>query len=191
MKILIACEYSGIVRDAFIAKGHAAVSCDLLNSEGIGSGWHYKGDVFDIINDGWDMMICFPPCTKLTWCNYRPTQADRIEAAKFAMKLLNSKIEKVCMENPRGYLTKYFRVSDQELHPWHFGDYYYKRTQLWLKNLPPLLPHCSGIVKPPKRLWINKNGKKKYERDLGIYRSGKDRSRFHYGFAEAMANQWG
>jgi hypothetical protein len=189
MRILIACEYSGIVRDAFKKRGHYVVSCDLLPSES--NGWHYMGDVFDIINDGWDMMICFPTCTKLTWANWNVPIEDRIEAARFAIKLWESPIEKICMENPRGYLTKAIRPADQELHPWHFGDYYYKRTQLWLKNLPPLLPYCSGISKPPTRTWINKNGKKKYERDLGIRKSGKERSRFHYGFAQAMAEQWG
>lgn len=185
----MACEFSGIVRDAFTAMGHDCTSSDLLPTEKPGK--HYQGDVFDIINDGWDMMICFPPCTKLTWANYTLKIEQRIEAAEFCQKLFNAPIEKICMENPRGYLTKFIRRADQELHPWHFGDYYYKRTQLWLKNLPPLLPWCSGISKPPTRIWINKNGKKKYERDLGIRRSGKERSRFHYGFAQAMAQQWG
>jgi hypothetical protein len=137
MRILIACEYSGIVRDAFIAAGHHAVSCDLLPTESGGKGWHYKGDVFDILNDGWDMMICFPECTKLTWANPHVTEEERKEASKFAEALFNAPIDKICLENPRGYLTKVLGPADQELHPWHFGDYYYKRTQIWLKNLPP------------------------------------------------------
>ena len=142
MKILIACEYSGAVRDAFIAKGHEAMSCDLLPTDAPGP--HYQGDVFDIINDGWDMMIAHPPCTHLAVSGAAHFKAKREsgvqqEALEFVRRLLNSNIQRIALENPISIISSNIRKPEQIIQPWMFGHPEQKATCLWLKNLPNLV----------------------------------------------------
>lgn len=149
MRVLIACEYSGIVRDAFLDLGHDAMSCDILPSES-NRGGHYQGDVMDVIGDGWDMMIAHPPCTYLSyagsrWFNEevygesaRERKVKRLNAAEFFMALYNAPIKRVAIENPVGWMNSAFRKPDQVIQPYYFGDGHVKGTCLWLKNMPPL-----------------------------------------------------
>lgn len=163
MRVLVACEYSGRVRDAFIARGHEAISCDLLPTDVPGP--HYQGDVRDIINDGFDLMVSHPPCTYLTcaaeWC-YSDEQkkrkkpgvlygaerrAAREEALAFVALLAKAPIKRIAIENPVGVIsTRLGREPAQTIQPWQFGEDASKATCLWLKNLPPLRP--TGIVLP-------------------------------------------
>lgn len=191
MKVLIACEFSGIVRDAFIARGHDAISCDLLPSERPGP--HYWGDVRDIINDGWDLMIAHPPCKYLSyaanhvWNN--PGRAElREQAMAFFMLLVNAPVARICVENPLGYPCKAYRKADQIIHPYYFGDPYKKRTLLWLKNLPTLV--YGTVVEPPPVYWRRGVIPVHYTESLGGHRVFS-RSRFFLGVAKAMAEQWG
>lgn len=183
MKILVACEFTGIVRDAFTAAGHDATSCDLEASETPGK--HYRGDVADILSDGWDMMIAHPPCTHLsrsgthTW---KAKQADGRQAAAlaFVQLLLDAPIHRICIENPPGKISTSIRKPTQYIHPWQFGKMEKKQTGLWLKNLPLLRP--TKIV-PALFNWIHMEGQTKNR--------GKNRSRFYPTIAAAMAEQWG
>lgn len=186
MKVLVACEFSGIVRDAFIGQGHDAVSCDFLPSDTPGP--HIQGDVKKIIHVGWDLMIAFPPCTYLcnggmNWLNRRPEwRPNREIAVKFFMFLVNAPIDKIAIENPIGHMNTRYRKPDQIVRPWMFGHRYRKDICLWLKNLPLLQP-SSIVGKPYKKLdfWSNKrtiNG-----RSL--------KSITFQGVADAMAEQWG
>jgi hypothetical protein len=193
LRVLVACEYSGIVRDAFIAKGHEAMSCDLLPTEKMGP--HYQGDVFDIINDGWDMMIAHPPCTYLSYVGTRhwnkPGRKElREEALNFFIALYNSNIPKIAIENPLGYASKAFKKYDQIIQPYYFGDNAYKRTCLWLKGLP-LLKHSDPkkLIKPEPIYILKTNGKKIHWTEAN--HGGKVRSKFWEGIAAAMAEQWG
>lgn len=180
MKVLVACEFSGIVRDAFLEKGHEAMSCDLLPSEREGP--HYVGDVFDIIDEGWDLMIAHPPCTYLTvaanrWYSDKPELIQ--QAANFALRLFNSNIDKIAIENPVGRLSTIWRKPDQYIQPWQFGHGETKKTGLWLKNLPLLVPE--NIVEGREgRVWKESPGKDRW----------KNRSRTYEGIAKGMANQW-
>lgn len=196
MKILIACEYSGAVRDAFIAAGHEAMSCDLLPTDAPGP--HYQGDVANIINDGWDLMIAHPPCTYLSvsgmhWTarGLRDPQLTE-DALDFVRLLLNAPIERIALENPISVISSRIRKPDQIINPWQFGHDASKRTCLWLKNLPPLVP--TEIIEP--RIV---NGKKRWgnQTDSGQNRlppsddRWKIRSETYAGIAQAMAEQWG
>ena len=147
MKVLVACEYSGRVRDAFIKRGHDAMSCDLLPTETPGP--HYQGDVRDILGDGWDLMICHPDCTYLCssglhWnkrgrmVDGRPRSELTEEALKFVQTLLDAPIEKIALENPIGCISTRIRKPDQYIHPYQFGEDASKKTCLWLKGLEPL-----------------------------------------------------
>ena len=208
MRVLVACEYSGKVRDAFIKLGHDAISCDILPTDNPGP--HYQGDVFNIINDGFDMMIAFPPCTYLTNAGIRWFNVDRygakaikrhenrLEAMEFVSKLYNSRIDKICIENPIGYLNKNFRSPDQIVHPYFFGDSHVKPTCLFLKNLPLLVRH-KGTVKPEPLLIQQrrpgkyyKGGEEKKHYFTGAFlRDSHSRSKTFQGIADAMASQWG
>ena len=187
MNILIACEYSGIVRDAFTRKGHNAISCDLIPTESPGN--HYQGDVFDIINDGWDMMIAHPPCTYLSNAARRvwnaPGRAEkRQEALEFFLKLYNAPILKIAVENTIGYVGIAFRKPDQIIQPYYFGDPVQKKTCLWLKGLPPLIGFMGHSNPQNTKLpgnWFNKGGKDRQ----------KNRAKTFPGIARAMADQWG
>ena len=185
MKILVACEYSGRVRDAFIAKGHEAMSCDLLPTEVEGP--HYQGDVFDLIDgsnsENWDLMICHPPCTHLAisgarW--FKDKTKEQHEALEFVRKLLNAPIQKIALENPVSIISTKIRKPDQCLQPWQYGHGETKKTCLWLKNLPLLKP--TNIVEGREaRVHRMPPGENRW----------KERSRTFQGVAEAMANQWG
>ena len=183
MKVLIACEFSGIVRDEFSARGYDSVSCDLLPSERQGK--HYQGDVFDIINDGWDMMIAFPPCTHLAVSGARYFAVKRADgrqqaALEFVRRLFNAPIKKIAVENPIGIISTEIRKPDQIIHPWQFGHGETKATCLWLKNLPKLIP--TNIVDGREhRVW----------RMPPSEHRAKERSRTYPGIARAMAEQWG
>jgi hypothetical protein len=202
MRVLVACEFSGTVRDAFISKGHDAMSCDLLPTDKPGP--HYQGDVFDIINDGWDLMIAHPPCTYLSYAATRhwnkPGRAElREEALKFFLDLYTSNIPKICVENPVGYVNTVWRKPDQIIHPYYFGDPVQKRTCLWLKNLEPL-DYSNTKLPKPEPVYICQGSKKKGKKinwvEAGVG-TNKDtprwklRSTTFQGIADAMAEQWG
>lgn len=180
MRILIACEYSGTVRDAFAFAGHDAMSCDFLNTETPGK--HYKGNVLDIINDGWDMMIAFPPCTHLAvsgarWFKYK--KQEQAEALEFVGLLLNAGIGKIALENPISIISTHFRKPDQIIQPWQFGHGETKATCLWLKNLPLLKP-TNVVEGREQKIWKLPPSKDR----------GKLRSKTFSGIAKAMALQW-
>jgi hypothetical protein len=203
MKVLVACEYSGTVRDAFIARGHDAMSCDLLPTDAPGP--HYQGNVFDIINDGWDLMIAHPPCTYLTvsgnkWLKDQPSRKSgvlvgeqrrkaRVEALAFVYGLWKSIIPMVCIENPIGVLSSLFRKPDQVIQPWMFGHGETKATCFWLRGLPLLQPtHRDNdlFCKPEpmgrlQRLHLLPPSADRW----------KIRSKTYQGIADAMAEQWG
>ena len=180
-KVLIACEYSGTVRDAFIALGHEAMSCDLLPTDKPGP--HYQGDVFDIINDGWDLMIAHPPCTHLAvsgarW--FKDKQEEQKEAIDFFMKLINAPIPRIAVENPISIMSTRYRKPDQIIQPWQYGHGETKATCLWLKGLPVLEP--TNIVE----------GREQRIHNLPPSADRwKIRSTTFQGIADAMAQQWG
>jgi hypothetical protein len=196
MKVLIACEYSGRVRDAFLALDHDAMSCDLLPTDVAGP--HYQGDVRDVLHDGWDLMIAHPPCTYLAssglhWNTKRPERAQQTEEAlAFVRLLLDAPIPRIALENPIGCISTRIRKPEQVIQPYWFGDDASKATCLWLKNLPPLRPTklIEGRIVNGKRRWANQT-------DSGQNRLGpsedrwKKRSETYQGIAEAMAAQWG
>jgi hypothetical protein len=183
MKVLIACEYSGRVRDAFIRGGHNAMSCDLLPTDAAGP--HYQGDVFDIINDGWDLMIAHPPCTHLAVSGARHFAAKQAsgvqqEALAFVQRLLDAPVAKIALENPISIISSRIRKPDQIIQPWQFGHGETKATCLWLKGLPLLTP--TNIV----------DGREaKVHRMPPSPDRWKLRSTTYEGIANAMAAQWG
>ena len=195
MKVLIACEYSGIVRDAFTSKGHDAWSCDILPTESPGN--HFQGDILEHLDKGWDLMIAHPPCTHLAVSGARwftegkkPWSLQE-EALDFVRKLLAAPIDKIALENPVSVISTKIRKPNQIIQPFEYGHDVTKRTCLWLKNLPNLKP--TKIVKPDIVLV---NGKKMsrmhYESfKLPSKERSKVRSKFYTGIAEAMADQWG
>jgi hypothetical protein len=181
MKVLIACEYSGTVRDAFRVRGHNAMSCDLLPTDIDGP--HYQGDVFDVINDGWDLMIAHPPCTHLAvsgarW--FKDKQQEQSKALEFVRRLLDAPVERICLENPVSIISSRIRKPDQIIQPWQFGHGETKATCLWFKNLPKLLP--TNVVEG---------------REARVHKlpptsdRWKIRSKTYQGIADAMAEQWG
>src|SRR5690606_15331031 len=181
MKVLVACEFSGIVRDAFLERGHDAISCDLLPTEREGP--HYQGDVRDILHDGWDLMVAHPPCTHLAvsgarW--FKDKQQEQEEALAFVRTLMDAPIPRIAVENPVSVISSRIRKPDQIIQPWMFGHGETKKTCLWLTNLPPLVP--TDIVEG---------------REARVHRMPpgpdrwKERSRFYPGIAAAMADQWG
>lgn len=181
MKVLIACEFSGVVRDAFIKAGHDATSCDLLPTEAPGP--HYQGNILDIIDNGWDLMIAHPPCTYLAasgarW--WKKKGKEQKAACKFVLELAQARIEHIAIENPIGFLSTAWRKPDQIIQPWQFGHGETKATCLWLKNLPLLVPTnvVSGREARVHRLPPSKD-------------RWKLRSITYTGIADAMANQWG
>lgn len=195
MRVLIACEYSGIVREAFSNMGHYAVSCDLLPTEI--PGVHYQGDIFDIINERWDLMIARPPCTYLSNSGVRWLYDDKTRWAKmtsgalFFKRLLNSGINKICIENPimHGYAKNIIGKSQSQcIQPYMFGHRERKATCLWLKNLP-LLQKTFDVKKEMELLPENVKQRLFYL-PPGEERA-KERSKTFTGIAEAMASQWG
>lgn len=196
MKVLIACEYSGNVRDAFRRLGHDAWSCDLLPSET--NGPHYQCDVREILDKGWDLMVAHPPCTYLCssglhWNKRRPERAKLTEEAlEFVRFLMDVPIPKIAIENPIGCISTRIKRPSQTIQPWQFGDNASKSTCLWLKNLPLLMP--TKLVEPRivngKKRWANQtdSGQNKLTPSETRW---KERSVTYAGIAEAMANQWG
>ena len=205
MKILVACEYSGIVRDAFIEKGHDAWSCDLLPTEGklANNHKHLHIDLeYGIGASDWDMIIAFPPCTYLSnvgnaWLNsplYPNRQQDRDEAIKFVEMIWNSDAKYICIENPVGCLSTRWKKPTQYIQPYEYGHDATKKTCLWLKNLPKLIP-TSNMTKDDVSFHTYKNGRREckwmYETSLLPHsQRGKARSKFWTGIADAMADQW-
>ena len=191
MKVLVACEFSGLVRDAFIERGHDAVSCDILPTEQPGP--HIQGDVLEILDDGWDLMIAHPPCTHLAvsgarW--FKDKVEEQKEALDFVRALLDAPIPQIALENPVSVISTQIRKPDQIVQPYWFGDEATKTTCLWLKNLPLLEP--SNMVGKGER-HITKSGRslpKWYNLPPSPDRS-KIRSTTFPGFAKAMSDQWG
>lgn len=183
MKVLIACEFSGVVRDAFTALGHDAWSCDLLPSERAGQ--HHQGDVRALImfKGGWDLMIAHPPCTHLAvsgarWFKHKQVEQER--ALEFVKLLLNAPIPRIALENPVSIISSRIRKPDQIIQPWQFGHGETKATCLWLKNLPKLTP--TKIVEGRVA---------RVHREAPSDERWKNRSRTVEGIANAMATQWG
>jgi site-specific DNA-cytosine methylase len=193
VRVLVACEFSAVVRDAFRARGHDAYSCDLLGTEG-DSAWHITGDVFKVLKKRgpWDMMLCFPPCTYVAVSGARwfsdPARLVRQRAAlEFMRDLLESSVPKICMENPIGIFSTYYRKPDQIVQPWQFGHPESKATCLWLKNLPPLVP--TKVVRWKMNRRSEANANRIHHMPPGPQR-WKNRSRTFQGIANAMADQW-
>lgn len=191
MKVLVACEFSGVVREAFRAKGHDAWSCDILPPED-DSPYHIHGDVMLYLKEDWDLMIAHPPCTHLAvsgarW--FKDKQEEQAEALDFVRRLMNAPIERIAIENPVSVISTKIRKPDQIVQPWMFGDPFTKTTCLWLKNLPLLQP--TNVVDKGER-HVTKSGKslpKWYNLPPSEDRA-KIRSRTFEGFAKAMAEQW-
>jgi hypothetical protein len=191
MKILIACEYSGTVRDAFRALGHDAMSCDLLPTEREGP--HYQGSVLDILGDGWDMMVAHPPCTHLAVsgaAHFAKKRASGVqdEALDFVRLLLNAPIPKIALENPVSIISSRIRKPDQIVQPWMFGHMEQKATCLWLKGLR-LLTATNDVRADMMKLPKNQRERLHYLPPSAD--RWKIRSRTFQGIADAMAAQWG
>jgi hypothetical protein len=220
MNVLVACEFSGVVRDAFVARGHVAMSCDLLPTET--EGWHYQGDVRDTLDYPWDLMIAHPPCTHLAVSGARwfvDKRDEQAEALAFVQLLLNSRIQSIALENPVSIISSRIRKPDQIIQPWMFGHGETKATCLWLKGLPQLAP--TDVVVPEWALrsdgtvHMSAKGKRdnpthfltgrttrvlkgaQLEQWERIHREPpgpdrwRNRSRTYAGIAAAMAEQWG
>lgn len=201
MKVLVACEFSGVVREAFNAyHGVRAISCDLLPPEDGRVDYHHQGDVRTILDDGWDLMIAHPECTFLCtsglhWNKRIPGRAEKTEESlEFVQLLMDANIPRIAIENPVGCISTRIRKPDQSVQPYHFGDDASKKTCLWLKNLPPL-------IIPPEEEWYPPrivNGKKRWgnQTDSGQNKltpsdtRWMDRSRTYSGIAQAIAKQW-
>ena len=190
MKVLIACEYSGRVRDAFIAQGHDAISCDLLPTERVGP--HYQGNVFDIINDGFDLMVAHPPCTDLAvsgaaWFAKKRADGSQQKSIEFFLALANANIPKICIENPIGIMSTLWRKPSQIIQPWMFGHPESKATCLWLKGIPLLIP--TKNVKPEMEL-LPRNKQMRMHYLPPSPNRWKIRSETYQGIADAMAERW-
>jgi len=192
MKVLVACEYSGTVRDAFIARGHEAMSCDIIPTDVPGP--HYQGDVRDVLDNGWDLMIAHPPCTYLSNAGarflYPRGKLNRarlklgMEGRAFFMTLWNADIPMIAIENPTPSTVYNLPPRTQVIQPYEFGHPVQKRTCLWLKGLPPLKPTRVVTQRQSSKVpgnWFNKGGKDRQ----------KNRAKTFDGIAKAMASQWG
>lgn len=185
MRVLVACEFSGTVRDAFLSRGHCAMSCDILPSETGASDFHYQGDVRDVLAWDWDLMIAHPPCTHLSVSGARHFAAKQAsgvqqEALAFVQMLLDAPIPMIALENPISIISSRIRKPDQIIQPWQFGHGETKATCIWLKGLPKLTP--TNIVEGREaRVHRMPPGPNRW----------KERSRTFHGIADAMADQWG
>lgn len=203
MKVLIACEFSGIVRDAFRARGHDAWSCDLLPTER--SGPHIQGDALEILGDGWDLMIAHPPCTHLAvsgaaWFEEKRKDGRQQHGIDFFMAMVDASVEKIAVENPVCIMSSVYRPPDQLIHPYYFGDEFSKPTCLWLKNLP-CLSHWEEDNLFFTQTHVGKGefvtsstGKRGAKWNWWLPpgpERAKIRSRTFQGIADAMAEQWG
>lgn len=208
-RILIACEFSGTVRDAFAARGHSVMSCDILETEAPGA--HYRGDVRDVLADGWHMAVMHPPCTYLAACQlwrclpkhaakHPGRAAKKAEALEFVRDLMAAPIERWALENPKGAIGTEVRPMAQMIQPYEFGHDHSKQTGLWLENLPPLIADPAQFIpgrdaidnngNPCKR-WANQCDGSGADRMGPSADRGHKRSRFFAGIADAMAAQWG
>lgn len=183
MKVLVACEYSGAVRDAFIARGHDAMSCDLLPTDAPGP--HYAGDMFDLDLSAFDLLIAFPPCTHLAvsgarWFPEKRADGRQQAALAFVQRIMDAPVERIAIENPVSIISTAIRKPDQTIQPWQFGHGEVKRTCLWLKNLPLLTPTNIVDGREP-RVWKMGPSADRW----------KERSKTFPGIAAAMADQWG
>ena len=196
MRVLVACEYSGVVRDAFIGGGHEAMSCDIIPTDVPGP--HYQGSVLDILDQGWDLMIAHPPCTYLSvsgmhWTT-RGLRDPKLteDALNFVGILFNAPIKKIALENPVSVISSRIRKPDQIIQPYEYGHDASKKTCLWLKGLPKLLP--TKFIEPRlingKKVWVNQtdSGQNKLAPSKDRW---KIRSKTYQGIADAMADQWG
>ena len=182
MRVLVACEFSGVVREAFAKCGHDAWSCDLLPTERE-SNKHIQGDVLQVFNDGWDLMIAHPPCTHLAvsgarW--FKDKLVEQAEALDFVQRLMNAPVPRIAIENPVSIISSRIRKPDQIIQPFHFGDPFRKTTCLWLKGLP-LLRATNDLGTGEQACWREPPHPDRWKR----------RSKTYPGFAAAMATQWG
>ena len=203
MRVLLACEESQAVCKEFRKLGHEAFSADLLDCSGDNPEWHLKGDVLEIINEGWDLMIAFPPCTHLAVSGSRHFKnkiADgrQEQGINFFMKMVNAPIEKIAIENPIGIMSTLYRKPDQIIHPYYFGDSFSKSTCLWLKNLKPLTHVRESPLFPEEITHVDKgefitfsSGKRMAKWYNEASGNGHIRSKTFSGIAKAMAKQWG
>jgi hypothetical protein len=200
MRVLVACEFSGVVRDAFAARGHEAWSCDLLQTEKPGN--HLQCDVLTILEDHWDLMIAHPPCTFLSRAAGRWLyNTERLVKTQKAFDLIKAlwvaPINRICIENPPGWLCTNWKMPFQRIHPWYFGDGQMKQTCLWLKNLPKLqgseeVARSPALHHPvPSKTRMGRDKKVKNTYFVTRIRSAHERARTFPGIAEAMASQWG
>lgn len=193
MRVLIACEYSARVRDAFRARGHDAVSCDLSPSEG-DPRYHVTGDVLPLLSAGWDALIAFPPCTYLTRANawrWNAIAREREDALSFVRTLMNAPVPRITIENPAGAIGTEIRPADQYVQPWHYGEPWQKTTGLWLKGFPLLVPDVDERPAGVRAYIDNRPRTRGSLSGAGGVRRSVDRSRTFAGIAEAMADQWG
>jgi site-specific DNA-cytosine methylase len=192
MKVLIGCEYSGVVRDEFIRQGHNAVSVDIIDTDKPGP--HIISDILAVLDQDWDLIIAFPPCTHLAGSGarwFKDKQKEQEEALSFVRKIMEAPCDKICIENPVGVISTKIRKPDQIVQPWMFGDPYEKRTCLWLKGLPKL--EATNTVQPEER-HVTKSGRSLptwYNIPPSVKDRGKIRSKTFLGLAKAMAEQWG
>jgi hypothetical protein len=193
VRVLVGCEFSGIVRDAFIRRGHSAWSCDLLPTEKPGP--HIQGDVLKILGDDWDLGIFHPPCTYLSASGIHWTKRGlrdpklTEDSLEFVQRLMDAPIPRIALENPVGIISTRIRMPDQIIQPWWFGDDASKRTCLWLKNLPPLVP---TNMLPGDNKTRRGNQTPSGQNKLGPSKDRwLERSRTYPGIAEAMADRWG
>jgi len=181
LRVLVACEFSGVVRDAFAEQGHQAVSCDLLPTESPGE--HIQGDVLDYLDAQWDLMVAHPPCTHLAvsgarW--FKGKEKEQFEALYFVKRLMDAPIPKIAIENPISVISTFIRKPDQIIQPWQFGHGETKATCFWLKGLEPLKP--TNIVE---------GRESRVHKEPPSPDRWKNRSRTFKGIAKAMAEQWG
>tara|TARA_R100000458_G_C8225343_1_gene208523 strand:- start:202 stop:795 length:594 start_codon:yes stop_codon:yes gene_type:complete len=182
MRVLVACEYSGRVRDAFRRNGHDAWSCDLLECEADPQ-WHYQGPVEELLHDGWDLMVAHPPCTHLAVSgsrHFHRKQREQRDALNFVRLLMSAPIPRWCIENPVSVISSAIRPPDQIIQPWEHGHGETKATCFWLQNLPRLVPSNCVEGREPK-VHLMSPGPDRW----------KERSRTYQGVADAMADQWG
>jgi hypothetical protein len=195
MKVLLACEESQTVTIEFRKLGHEAYSCDLLPCSGSHPEWHIQGDVTPLLNEDWDLIIAFPPCTHLAcsgakWFDIKKKDGRQQQGIDFFLKFTDLKCPKVAIENPVGIMSSVWRKPDQFIQPWQFGDEATKKTGLWLKGLPKLMP--TKIVGKGKFKTFSSGKKMSDWYDVKDRKNrGHIRSKTFLGIAEAMAKQWG
>jgi len=194
MRCLIACEFSGVVRRAFRAKGHDAWSCDVLPAED--GGEHIQADVLSVLDSGWDLMVAHPPCTYLSragarWWEVPGRDEKARQAAEFVHSLASANIHRIAIENPIGQLNRRWRYPDQTIQPWQFGHPYSKATCLWLKNLPLLKP-TEILTEYEPLVACNRSNRKRAGLPIkGKLSGGLESARTFDGVAAAMSEQWG